>query len=401
MKQIQSPITPVGGQVRRGRWYPVALLTFTLFVLFQIAESAAPELALSSTVLTPQLGLVAAEEQTAWRNVVQYRQMFTGSIAVQSLFEYGSVTDRFQNPFRLYALTVRLTHRSQELVLGRIPYWDALLNARIDGIRYRMKVSRLGRFGFLAGVEAATDFNRDDASESQLYLLSWTGGRTGKTVSLTLWDRIRDGESRIFTGVKFRGRIAGVNVSGVSVWNLVDSRSDYQRFWISKQWGKHQLAVGYRHRRLAVSEPYPWVTRSIRLAPTAIFEWQTKLASRVTWRNQVVYRATDDATTYLHSSLRYRWAEVSLIGGQRGDTRLWGGQVGVARGGGPWRYGVSLAVNTLLYEDLLEPQNSSGVYGWLQWRIGEHYSLRLFVQNYRNPYYSQDVRGGLTLHVAL
>ena len=99
----------------------------------------------------------------------------------------------------------------------------------------------------------------------------------------------------------------------------------------------------------------------------------------------------------------YQKYTMTLLYADYGTSTLIGGQLGYQRKlTDAIKAGVKLEMNALsVADDLIEPVQSKGSNGWVEWSPIDTISLRVFYRYATNEYYTVDGRGGVTIHVAL
>jgi len=383
---------------RRTLLFLFSFIFFTAPFLY----SEKPAINISTTAISPRLGMLDQEEAVNWRSLVQYNQTIGSRITISSLFEYGSGNDRFINPFRIHSFTLTLQHRDAEMSIGRLTLWNTARNLRVDGVQFLYRSRKYGEVKLLSGFKAVTDFQYTALQDDQIMLISWAKGRLGRNVSLTLWSENINNLNEPYASYGFSMRFKGFSLNNTLVWDLNDSRIQYARLRVGKKIRNHSLTIGYRQRRFDGYDTYAWVTRSFNIAPTATVDLYSILTNKVVWWNQGAYRFGNDPTKYIRSTLMIKGIQIGLYASQYGDASLFGGLIGFTKKlSKPFAVGASFSVNAVDYGDLIEPQKSNGFYGWVSWKVRDKISVRFFTRYYVNPFYRVDGRGGLTVNVAI
>ncbi|MEE9167307.1 MAG: hypothetical protein V3U24_07605 [Candidatus Neomarinimicrobiota bacterium] len=380
---------------------------FNGFILALVASSlvsaAKPEVKVTSTFLTPRLHMVGGEEETHWRLWASYHQTLGRLVKLQSHFEYGSENYIFQNPFRVHNLSATVTIRKHSLNAGRITLWNRLIHARVDGGEYQLRTERFGSLRFLGGVPAVTDFSDTEVAEKSFFFLSWGKGGPGKNLEVSSWARSETNETAFYTGTTWNARIfSQVKISGSLAWDFTHSVLYHGRLLMSYRWGNHLVRLGARHKRYAVSSPYPWATTRTTGSPTTSLGVTSSLSRETSWWNQLVYRLGDPSVRYFRSILFHRSYHVTLLAGIQGDRTLLGSGLGATRAlSRTLRFGGNILVNATGYKDLVELSRATSLYGWIAFRPLSMVMVRLYGVFSKNPYYVNDGRGGLTIRATL
>lgn len=380
------------------------LLFLSYFILFTapFLYGEKPVINISTTAISPRLGMLDPGEAVNWRSLVQYNQTIGSRITISSLFEYGSGNERFINPFRIHSFALTFRHRDAAMSIGRLTLWNTARNLRVDGVQFLYRSGKYGEVKLLSGYKAVTDFQYTALQDDQIMLISWAGGKLGKNLSLTLWSENINNVNEPYASYGFTMRVKGIALNNTLVWDLNDSRVQYARLRVRKKIGKHSLAIGYRQRRFIGYDTYTWVTRSYNIAPTATIDLFSTITNKVVWWNQGAYRFGEEPTKYIRSTLMVGGIQVGLYASRYGDTSLYGGLVGFTKTlSKPFAIGASLSVNAVDYGDLIAPQKSNGFYGWVNWKVRDKIAVRFFTRYYVNPFYKVDGRGGLTVNVAI
>lgn len=373
--------------------------------LLVIAQS---NLTVTTSFLTPHLRTFDSQG-TYWQTLVTFDR--SGPRAgLHAALDFGSETERYNNSFRIYELNFHLQAGLNTLAIGRLIHWSTLTPARIDGMEAVLKTSRFGVLKILGGFKAVDDFSDTSFVQPEFFedkkfldktffLTSWSKGGLGRNLNISFWGDGDNGTMIPFAGIASSFSLIGVHINETLVMDLDQNRIHYSRVRFHKSLGNHRLGMAYRQGRYGGLAPWPWM-KDLKISPTYVLDWTWKIPGRFQWVNRLNIRPGGTATVYLNSGIRYRRINISVLGGSKGDAWIAGGSVGfVQRSGGPLSYGGDLSVNLLDYEGLVELQNTSSIYGWIDWGIIEKLKLRLFIRYQTNPYYKKDGRMGMVVYV--
>ena len=390
-------------------------------VVLTLVNAAKPDISLSTSAITPRLSMLAEEEATHWRSLLNYRQQFGSVFKIETMFEYGSENDHFVNPFRLHRLNLQLNISGNSIKLGRITHWSSITQARIDGIEYGLKTKKYGSLKVLYGIESTADFsdtsiatfrdgqfypNLESASDFlklNFLLISYGMGKFGKNVAVTFWSKGLGEDMEPFVGSSFNYRLSGnIRVNSTFTFDINNSQLYSARLRLSKRVGKYLISVGYRQRKFQSTELYPWVEKTIHTTPTLNFGLSSRWGSDLIWSDQFVYRFGEEATYYYRGLFQYKRYPGAIVIGKKGDRLLFGGSLGFNK---KWsknlRSGINVSYNALDYGDATELQSSASLYAWAGWSPTRITMIKLFVRYTSNPYYKTDGRIGITANVAL
>ena len=390
-------------------------------VVLTLVNAAKPDISLSTSAITPRLSMLAEEEATHWRSLLNYRQQFGSVFKIETLLEYGSENKHFVNPFRLHRLNLQLNFWKNSIKLGRISHWSSITQARIDGIEYGLKTKNFGSLKVLYGIESTADFsdtsiatfrdgqfypNLESASDFlklNFLLISYGMGKFGKNVAVTFWSKGLGEDMEPFVGSSFNYRLLGIiRVNSTFTFDINNSQLYSARLRLSKRVGKYLISVGYRQRKFQSTELYPWVEKTIHTTPTLNFGLSSRWGSDLIWSDQFVYRFGEEATYYYRGLFQYKRYPGAIVIGKKGDRLLFGGSLGFNK---KWsknlRSGINVSYNALDYGDATELQSSASLYAWAGWSPTRITMIKLFVRYTSNPYYKTDGRIGITANVAL
>ncbi|MEE9190234.1 MAG: hypothetical protein V3U16_05645 [Candidatus Neomarinimicrobiota bacterium] len=360
-------------------------------------------ISISSSVITPRLRALEADETIHWRTLLNYRQSFNNRFEIKSLIEFGSENYRFENPFRIHQLVVQTDLLGHKIKLGRIAKWNRMLNTRVDGVEIVLDTENFGSFDFVGGFDVSTDLDNSDFADKNFFMASWDHGELGRNVSLAYWVKESAQGYSYFTGLSLNKKLKGIRFSGTLNFNLDENRIQYTRARISKKIGSHSVSAGYRQKRYNGIEVYPWSKEKIELDPTGMFSLYSRMGKKLSWYNQYAHRFSDNSELdYLKSTIQYDTYQVSILVGKQDETSIVGVLIGVSRlAFHQFSYGGSVAYNALEVGDIAEPRNSSGLYGWISWKPNPKIKVKLFGRFSSNTYYKQDGRGGLSVYVTI
>lgn len=380
--------------------FPILLFLFLLTYGTMLSQ---PIVKLSTTLVTPRVGILEYEESTYWNTVVNYSQQFEKRIQIESQFEYGSETGSLPNPFRIYNLTTRLNLGSHTIRLGRIAHWSRLANARVDGADYTFSSVKLGTVRLLGGFNAVTDFSDDSYSENIFILTSWSKGQIGNNLDLSYWMDIKGEDTFSYVGAAFsRNSFFDLRFTGSLAWSITTEQAYHSKLKISKKLGNNILSAGFRQKRYLSDNPYPWVDESISPSPVLNFGVTSRYGRNLVFWNQLNHRLNEEGVTYFRSSALFNRYTITAIFSSQGDKTLFGTSIGAKKAVTKnLDFTGSLSLNMLSYGDIVEPSNSIGGYWALCWQPSEKISIRIFTRYFKNPYFKYDGRGGLVINVAL
>ncbi len=379
---------------------------FSSIVLVSLFLSAVifggkPVINISSSAISPRLGAIEDDERIHWRTLLNYNQDLDNLFKIESLIEFGSENDRFENSFRIHHLTATIDLWEHELSIGRIAKWNSMINTRVDGAEAKLNFGKYLTVNLLGGFNAVTDFSNSAFTDKTFMMASWSLGKLGKNVSVSYWSKGLEGEYNSFTGISFSTAVFGFRINNTSTYDIDESRVEYQRSRISRKMGKHTLAVGFRQKRYNGLEIYPWSDEEIFLEPTVFFTIYSKFNKKINWYNQYARKSFTNLE-YFNSTIQCAKYSLTFSGGKMDDTQLLGFVLGVTdHSFGKFGYGGSVALNALDYGDFAEPRNTTGLFGWVSWKPKPMVSVKLFGRYSTNPYYEQDGRGGIIINVAI
>lgn len=376
---------------------------FLLVILINVSSAlgSKPNIKISSSALYPRLSMTDTEEQTYWRSIFSYDQKFGSKFRIDGLFEYGSKNDHFRNPLRVHHFTANLKLSKHEFSIGRIAIWNALQNARVDGVKLNINTDKSGTISLVGGFKAIVNFSDSLFTDNTYFMASWSKGRIGKNFSLSFWMKGDTEDIHPFTGLYFNTSKFGIRISNAIAFDIGESKLNYARVRFSKRFGDHTVGIGFRQKRFEYYSYFETLSDEISIAPTITFDVNSLLSEKFLWRNQLSYRLAEEGKSFLVSSINYKKVQASFLGGLEGDNKMYGLILGVThRLSGPFSFGGSVAFNALDYGDFADLKQSSGAYGWVGWQPKDFIMLKLFGRFSSNPYFEQDGRGGIIINVA-
>ncbi len=379
------------------------LILLFLFLITNGTLLSQPNVKLSTTFVTPRVGLLEYEESTYWNTVVNYSQQFGKRIQIESQFEYGSETGSLPNPFRVYNLTAKLDFGRHQMRLGRIAHWSALTFGRVDGLDYTLSTQNFGSLRLLGGFNAVTDFSDNSFTDKMLILGSWSAGRIGNNVDFSYWMELDNEETNSFIGASTSKKLFfDIRFTGRLAWSITAGQVYHNKFKLAKKIGNNILSVDLRQKRYLSDNPYPWVDESISPSPVLNIGITSRFGrNQILW-NQLNYRLNEEGVTYFRSSALFNRYSITAIFSSQGDKTLFGTSFGAKKVVTKnLDFTGSISLNMLSYGDIVEPANSIGGYGALSWQPSEKISIRIFTRYFKNPYFKYDGRGGLVINVAL
>ena len=362
-----------------------------------------PTVHLSTTALMPRVSMLEEDETTYWNSVLTYSQDFGKALSLQTQMEVGSETGSLPNPFRVYNMTAQLNLGAHKIRLGRLAHWSSLAFGRVDGLDYTLKTKKAGSFKFIGGFNAVTDFSDTLFTDNTFILAGWGAGSMGNNLDLAYWlendaDQSTSyfgvsGTKKLFMSIRFNGRLA---------WSISEGQIYHSRLRLSKSINKHTISIGFRQKRFLTGNPYSWVDDKIVSAPVFNLGLTSRLLQNLIWLNQLNYRLAEENIFYLHSSVALKDISLALLMSSQGEESIVGVNLGAQKAlTKALTLGGNVSANSVSYGDIIEPQKSTGLYYWLDWKPGATISMRFFGRYYQNPYYKSDGRGGLVINVAL
>lgn len=376
---------------------------FLLVILINVSSAlgSKPNIKISSSALYPRLSMTDTEEQTYWRSIISYDQKLSNKIEIDGLFEYGSENDHFKNPLRVHHFTAKLKLSKHEFSIGRIAIWNALQNARVDGVQLNINTDKSGTISLVGGFKAIVNFSDSLFTDNTYFMASWSKGRIGKNFSLSFWMKGDSEDIHPFTGLYFNTSKFGIRISNAIAFDIGESKLNYARIRFSKRFGDHTVGIGFRQKRFEYYSYFETLSDEISIAPTITFDVNSLMSEKFLWRNQLSYRLAEEGKSFLVSSINYKKVQASFLGGLEGDNKMYGLILGATqRLSGPFSFGGSVAFNALDYGDFADLKQSSGAYGWVGWQPKDFIMLKLFGRFSSNPYFEQDGRGGIIINVA-
>jgi len=347
--------------------------------------------------------MLEEDETTYWNSVLTYSQDFGKALSLQTQMEVGSETGSLPNPFRVYNMTAQLNLGAHKIRLGRLAHWSSLAFGRVDGLDYTLKTKKAGSFKFIGGFNAVTDFSDTSFTDNTFILAGWGAGSMGNNLDLAYWlendaDQSNSyfgvsGTKKLFMSIRFNGRLA---------WSISEGQIYHSRLRLSKSIKKHTISIGFRQKRFLTGNPYPWVDDKIVSSPVFSLGLTSRIHQNLIWLNQLNYRLAEENIFYLHSSVAMKDISLALLMSSQGEESILGMNIGARKAlTKSLTLGGNVSANSVSYGDIVEPQKSTGLYYWLDWKPGATISMRFFGRYYQNPYYKSDGRGGLVINVAL
>lgn len=378
----------------------ILLLLITLLSISSVFGSK-PNIKISSSALYPRLSMMDTEEQVHWRSMLSYDQKFGSKFGIDGLFEFGSENDHFKDPFRVHHFTAKLKLSKHEFSIGRIAIWNALQNARVDGVKLNINTDKSGTISLVGGFKAIVNFSDSLFTDNTYFMASWSKGRIGKNFSLSFWMKGDTEDIHPFTGLYFNTSKFGIRISNAIAFDIGESKLNYARIRFSKRFGDHTVGIGFRQKRFEYYSYFETLSDKISIAPTITFDVNSLLSEKFLWRNQLSYRLAEEGKSFLVSSINYKKVQASFLGGLEGDNKMFGLILGAThRLSGPFSFGGSVALNALDYGDFADLKQSTGAYGWVGWQPKDFIMMKLFGRFSTNPYFEQDGRGGIIINVA-
>lgn len=389
----------------------ILFLLITLFCISSVFGSK-PNIKISSSVLYPRLSMIDTEEQLYWRSILSYDQKFGSKIGIDGLFEYGSENDHFKDPLRVHHFTANLKLSNYELSIGRIAIWNALQNARVDGVQLDINTEKSGTISLVGGFKAIINFSDSLFTDNTYFMASWSKGRIGKNISVSFWMKGDTEDTHPFIGLYFNTSKFGIRISNAIAFDIgetfdigkeinSETKLNYAKIRLSKRFGDHTIGIGFRQKRFEYFSYFKSLSDKINIAPTITLDVNSLISPQMLWRNQLSYRMAEEGKSFLVSSVNYKKIQASILGGLEGDNKMFGLILGAThRLKGPLSFGGSFAINALDYGDFADLKQSSEAYGWIGWQPKDFIMLKLFGRFSTNPYFKQNGRGGIIINVA-
>lgn len=367
-------------------------------------------LEVTTSVLYPQLRTFD-EQSTYWRSMLNYNQSFN-SFKLSARMDYGSETNRYVNPYRVYEFNLNWEHHPFSLTLGRFNYWSSITNVRIDGIQAEIFTKKYGKFEVLGGFKSVIDFSdttyvQSDFISEELYInktlfhSSWSIHKYNQFINISYWAEGENDTLHPHVGITSNWRVLGINIHENIAVDLENNELNFARVFISKQLNNHRLIFGLHQIRLNGINPWPWV-KNLEIPITYSAGWTWKINQHMQLLQKINVRSNSYGTVFYNSQFFYKQYYVAFIAGQRENQLVYGGTVGVTQHvGKTMRFGSNLSLNIFDYNNIIEPINSSSVYSWLDWNLKEKLNIKFFGRYSVNAYYKKDGRAGAIIYVKI
>lgn len=364
----------------------------------------------TTSVLYPQLRTFDTES-TYWRSLLNYNQSF-GSLKLNGRFDYGSETNRYVNPFRVYEFNIKWDQHPFAITLGRFNYWSSLLNLRVDGVRAGFNTKKFGKFEIVGGLKSNIDFSDTNNDQSDIFsegsysnktilYSSWSIRKRNHFINVSYWG---EDENDIFHsnfGITSNWRIKGLNIHETFVIDLDRSELNYARFSINKNINNHRVFFGIHQIRMNGINPWPWVNK-LEIPMTFNAGWVWRVNPQIQWMHKLNVRKGSFSTIFYNSQFYFNQYYLSFIAGIRDDDKVYGGTIGMTQQlGKTMSFGSNVSLNMFDYNDIIEPINASSVYSWFDWNLKEKVKIKFFGRYTVNAYYKKDGRAGVVVYVKI
>lgn len=369
-----------------------------------------PNLEVTTSVLYPQLRTFDTES-TYWRSMLNYNQSFS-SFKLSARMDYGSETNRYVNPFRVYEFNLNWDHHPFSLTFGRFNYWSSISNVRVDGIQAEIFTKKYGKFEVIGGFKSVIDFSdttyvQSDFISEELYInktllhSSWSIQKYNQFINVSYWAEGENDTLRPHVGITSNWRVLGINIHENIAIDLENNELNFARVFISKHLNNHRLNFGLHQIRLNGINPWPWV-KNLEIPITFSAGWTWKINPQLQWLQKINVRQSSYGTVFYNSQFFYKQYYVAFIAGQRDNQLVYGGTLGVTKHvGNTMSFGSNLSLNIFDYNDIIEPINASSVYSWLDWNLKEKLNIKFFGRYSVNAYYKKDGRAGAVIYVKI
>jgi len=387
----------------------ITLLVSILMILPGTSISQT-NLDVTTSVLYPQLRTFDAES-TYWRSLLNYNQSF-GSLKLNGRFDYGSETNRYVNPFRVYEFNINWNRNPFAITFGRFNYWSSLINLRVDGVRAGFSTQNFGKFEIIGGLKSNIDFSDSNDDQSDLsseglnsdktiLFSSWSIRKRNHFINVSYWGEDENDTFRSNFGITLNSRIKGLNIHETFVIDLDNSELSYTRFSVNKNINNHRVFFGIHQIRLNGINPWPWV-ENLEIPMTFNAGWAWRVNPTMQWMHKLNFRSGSFGTIFYNSQFYYNQYYISVITGIRDDDKVYGGTIGITQKlGKTMSFGSNVSLNMFDYDDIIEPINASSFYSWFDWNLKEKIKIKVFGRYTVNGYYEQDGRAGAVVYVKI
>lgn len=384
-------------------------LTALLAILPRTAVSQS-NLEVTTSVLYPQLRTFD-KESTYWRSLLNYNQSY-GSLQLNARFDYGSKTNRYVNPFRVYEFNINWDQHPFAITLGRFNYWSSLLNLQVDGVRAGFYTKKFGKFEIVGGLKSNIDFRETNNDQSDVFseespsnktilYSSWSIRKRNHFINVSYWGEDENDIFRSNFGITSNWSIKGLNIHETFVIDLDRSELNYARFSINKNINNHRVFFGIHQLRMNGVNPWPWVDK-LEIPMTFNAGWVWRVNPQIQWMHKLNIRKASYSTIYYNSQFYFNQYYLSFIAGIRDDDKVFGGTIGMTHQlGKTISFGNNVSLNMFDYNDIIEPINASSVYSWLDWNLKEKVKIKIFGRYTVNAYYKNDGRAGAVVYVKI
>ncbi|MCH7733265.1 MAG: hypothetical protein IIB44_12290 [Candidatus Marinimicrobia bacterium] len=361
---------------------------------------------ISTSLVYPRIDI-----QTEDQIVSRARFVFNNDLGkigdVRLDFEYGSPAISQRDRLRIYVLRFRMkvgfNHRVEA---GRLTEWNPLYIARVDGVRASLKLKSLGTVTYLGGVISSNDFSSESYSiDNNAHYLEWKTNIRSNRYSLNGWI-LNDGESsKLFSGVSFYQKLPlRIKLTGYLSWDFHRAETQKVRVRFFRTFRvSHTLFAEYRYRSLSVLKPYPWVRKNITTRPAVSFGVTSRISPTILWTNTFLTRVTDrEAGTYFKSKIQWSMISVSFVTENQNLAESTGGTFSVTHDfSNSLSAGGSISYRAYTFNNNYDTLDASGLYGWVNFQPNSHIKIKFTGQFYRNRFFNQDGRAGLSLSYAI
>ena len=368
-------------------------IALTILFLF-CGLFAKPEIRVSYSAVSPQMYFIENElssdwqlfdNSLHWRTMVDYSQNFGHGLEVESLVEYGSENNHFEHPFRVHSAIGKFHHNNHKLKFGRFTHWSPLLKKRIDGAQYKNH-SKFGDISLLGGVVPS---HIEGIDGETLFGLFWKKSNFPK---LGFWSTDANYGGFSWNKTLFKK----LRIASVFAWNFTESTINNARLLASYKLGNHRVQIQFRQFQIDPNF-YPWVEKSVTTDPLLSVGVHSKFCFPILLSYRFGYRFTYETNWFYQTTMRWKMMQISANVQNAQSRTHSGGNIALTHKMNDFSFGGSLGCNQLTYLDL-EPNNSLGFYGWTEYRIHNKTAVKLFMRMSQNPYYSQNITGGLNVN---
>lgn len=399
----KDPVNKIPSRWNRGAMFRTRLL-FSLIILQSIVLGG--NVQISTSLVYPRIDI-----QTEDQIVSRARFVFNNDLGkigdIRVDLDYGSTTISQQDMLRMYIFRIGMKVGSNHRVeVGRLSEWNPLYITRVDGIRAQLKLKSFGTVTYLGGVISSNSFSSNDYSvEDNAHYLEWKTNIGSNRYSLNGWV-LNDGESaQLFSGVSFYQKLPSrIKLTGYLSWDFHRAEAQKVRVRFFRTFRvNHTLFAQYRYRSLSVLKPYPWVHKNVTARPAVSFGVTSRISPTILWTNTFLTRATDRETgTYFKSKIQWSMISVSFVMENQNLAESTGGTFSVTHDfSNSLSAGGSISYRAYTFNNDYDTLDATGFYGWVNFQPNSNIQIKFTGQFYRNRFFNQDGRAGLSLSYAI